>query len=236
MKGLSLISGVLFMAFLIAATAIVYWIALPTIQKVQCSIVMDKMKSSFVKMDELTQKVASQGEGSKRTIDLNVEEGEIHVEGDEDAIYWEYECASPVMSPRTLQAFGNVLFGSNLDTKAYESDCRGQDAFILENEHIKACLKRIGSEGNNTRYNISDVLLSVYQKDLNQTLPLEYLDITLDEDATSSVGSGYTKLTRSGYYLPFGEVTAHMESDYGLTYEIKFILESGEDFIIIKGG
>jgi hypothetical protein len=235
MKGLSLISGVLFMAFLIAATALIYWMAVPTLQKMQCSIVMDKMKTSFADLDAVIQKVASEGEGSKRTVYLNVEEGEIHVDGGNDTIYWTYECSSPVISPRTFQTFGNVIFGANLDTSAREGVCQGQSAFVLENDQLLVCLKKIGLPSNMTRYNISDVLLSIYQKSLNQTLPLEYLEITLDNNATSKVGNGYTALSRSGYHLPYAEVTAHMESDYGIIYDIKFILESGEDFLTLKG-
>lgn len=235
MRGLSLISGVLFMAFLIAATTIIYWIAVPTVQKIQCSIAMDKMKSSFVNLDSAIQKVASEGEGSKRTVYLNIDEGEIHVDGGNDTIYWTYECDSPIISPRTFQTFGNVIFGANLDTHAYEGVCLGQAAFILENDHLKVCLKKVGLPSNKMRYNISDVLISVYQKDLNQTLPLEYLEITLDNNATSANGEGYTSLSRSGYHLPYGEVTAYMESDYGINYYIKFILETGEDFLTVKG-
>ncbi|MCK5020456.1 MAG: hypothetical protein KAS32_25695 [Candidatus Peribacteraceae bacterium] len=235
MKGLSMISGVLFMAFIISATAIVYWTALPTIQKMQCAATMDKMKSSFTGIDEIIQKVSSEGEGSKRTINLNIEDGELYISAENDSIYWTYECDAPIFSPRTSQRFGNIVMGSNLDTSAHESTCQGVDAFILENEHLKVCLKKIGEPGNNTYYNITDVLISVYQKDLGVAMPLEYLEITLDNNDTSKTGNGYTALTNSGQHLPFGEVTAYMESDYGITYSIKFILESGEDFIIIRG-
>jgi hypothetical protein len=235
MRGISLISGVLFTAFLIAATAIVYWTAVPVIQKIQCAATLDKMKASFAELDKTIQTVSSEGEGSKRTLDLNINEGEIYITADDDNIYWTHECNAPIISPRTFQTFGNMIIGSNLDTKAYEGSCHGYEAFILENERLKACFRKIGSAGNKIRYNVSDVLISVYQKDLNETLPLEYLEITLDENQTSSVGEGYTALARSGQHLPYGEVTAYMESDYGITYSIKFVLESGEDFLIIRG-
>ena len=235
MRGISLISGVLFTAFLIAATSIVYLTATPVIQKIQCAATLDKMKASFADLDETIQTVASEGEGSKRTITLNLEEGEIYVSGDEDTIYWTHECNAPVISPRTFQTFGNIIIGANMDTKAYENSCQGQDAFILENERLKVCFKKIGSPGNKTGYNMSEVLISVYNKDLDSVMPLEYLEITLDNDVTSRTGQGYTYLTRSGQHLAFGEVTAYMESDYGITYSIKFVLESGEDFLIIKG-
>lgn len=234
-KGLSLISGVLFTAFLITATAIVYWTVVPVIQKVQCAATLERMKSSFAELDDVIQTVASEGEGSRRTVDLNLDAGELYVSADTDNIYWTHECASPVISPRTFQIFGNMLVGANLDTSANESACQGYDAFVLENEHLQACFRKFGSEGNNTYYNMSDVLLMVYNKDLGEILPLERLEITLDDNQTSSTGSGYTELARSGHHLPYGEVTAYMESDYGVTYTIKFSLESGADFLIIRG-
>ncbi len=235
MKGISLISGVLFTAFLITATAIVYWTAVPVIEKIQCATTLEKMKTSLLKFDDVIQTVASEGEGSRRTVNLNIRDGELYVDGGNDTIYWTYECAAPIISPRTFQIMGNLIIGSNLDTKAYESYCRGQEAFVLENEHLRVCLKKIGSARNKTRYNMSDVLISVYQKDTGQVMPLEYLEITLDNNKTSSTGEGYTALSRSGQHLPYGEVTAYMESDYGITYSVKFILESGTDFLIIKG-
>lgn len=235
MKGISLISGVLFTAFLITATAIVYWSAVPVIQKMQCAATMDKMKASLANLDKVIQTVASEGEGSKRTVDFSIDEGELYISGDSDVIYWTHECNAQIFSPRTLQTFGNLIIGSNMDTEAYESSCQGQDAFVLENERLEVCLKKVGSPGNKSYYNMSDVLISIYHKDLNVSMPLEYLEITLDEDQTSSKGYGYTKLERPGKHLPYGEVTAYMESDYGITYSIKFILESGEDFLIIRG-
>lgn len=235
MKGMSLISGVLFLAFLIFATSIVYWTITPTIEKIRCSVVVEKMKNAFVNLDETIQKVSSESEGSRRTINFNIDEGEFVIDGENDVIYWKYECESPMVSPRTFQKIGNVIFGSNLDTKAYEDVCRGEQAYVLENEHLKVCIKKVGTEEIYSRYNISEILLSIYQKDLNQVMPLERLEITLDNNETSSVGLGYTKLSKYGQHLPYGEVTAYIESDYGINYRIKFILESGEDFLIIKG-
>lgn len=237
MKGISLISGVLFTAFLITATGIVYWTAVPVIQKIQCAATLDKMETSFVNLDKVIQTVATEGVGSKRTVDFNIENGELYISGDENTIYWTHECEAQVFPPRTLlQALGNVIVGSNMDTEAYESYCQGYEAFVLENEHLEVCLRKMGSPGNKTYYNMSDVLVSVYNKDLNRTLPLEYLEITLDKNQASKTGNGYTKLERPGRHLPYGEVTAYMESDYGITYSIKFVLESGEDFFMVGVG
>lgn len=235
MRGISLVSGVLFLAFLIAATAIVYIAGVPIIENLQCSATVEKMKSSFTSLDKVIQEVSSDGSGSKRILSFNIDEGRLYISGSNDTIYWTHECKAPIFSPRTFQAFGNVIMGSNLDASASEGQCLGQTAFILENEHLRACLKKIGSPDNLTSYNTTQILLGMYQKDLGEWLPLEYLEISLDDNQTSITGQGYTKLERSGYHLPYGEVTAYMESDYMINYNIKFILESGEDFLIIRG-
>jgi hypothetical protein len=235
MKGISLISGVLFTAFLIAATTIVYWTGAPLIQKMQCAATLDKMKTTFAKFDETIQTVSSEGEGSKRTVNININEGEIYITAENDTIYWSHECNADIISPRTFQTFGNVIIGANLDTEARESNCQGEDAFVLENEHLIACFKSIGSPDNKTRYNMSEVLTFMYNKDSEESMPLKYLEITLDNNQSSSVGYGYTSLSGEGNHLPYGEVTAYMESDYGVIYRIKFMLESGEDFLIIRG-
>ncbi|NIP40474.1 MAG: hypothetical protein GTN39_03060 [Candidatus Aenigmarchaeota archaeon] len=235
MKGISLISGVLFLAFLVAATAIVYTAGIPIIQNLQCSATLEKMKSSFTDIDEVIQEVSSEGKDSKRIITLNIDEGKLYVSGSNDTIHWTHECNAPIFSPRTSQAFGNVVMGSNMDTSAYEGQCKGQTAFILENEYLRSCFKKIGSPGNLVTYNTTDILLGIYQKDLDEWLPMEYLEISLDEDQSSTTGEGYTNLETSGYHLPYGEVKAYMESDYGVDYDIKFVLESGEDFLIIGG-
>ncbi|NIP40945.1 MAG: hypothetical protein GTN39_05515 [Candidatus Aenigmarchaeota archaeon] len=223
------------MAFLIAATSIVYMAGIPIIQDLQCSATVEKMKSSFIKLDEVVQEVSSEGKDSKRTLTLNIDEGKLYVSGENDTIYWEHECNAPIFSPRTFQTFGNVILGANMETSAFEGQCKGQTAFILENNRLKACLKKIGSTENLTSYNTTEILLGIYQKDLNEWLPMEYVEISLDNAQNSTTGNGYTKLERTGYHLPYGEVTAYIESDYGIDYIIKFVLESGEDFLIIKG-
>jgi hypothetical protein len=235
LNGMSLVSGVLFLAFLIAATGIIYVAGIPLIQNLQCASTVEKMRSSLTGLDKVIQEVGSEGESSKRIVNLNIDEGRLYVSGDSDTIYWTHECEAQIFSPRTFQAFGNVIMGSNMETTASEGQCMGQDSFILENEHLKVCLRKIGSPEAFESYNTTEILLGMYNKDLGQWLPLGYLEISLDSEETSTTGEGYTKLEESGYHLPYGEVTAYMESDYGLDYTIKFVLESGEDFLIIRG-
>ena len=234
-KGIALISGVIFIAFILVTTFIVYETGYPVLEKMKCSATTEKMKSSFVKLDKIIQDSLG-GRGARRIVGLNIEDGRLYIDKDNDIIYWKYECDQAIYSPRVKQRIGNVVFGSNLEAKAYEGKCDGVDAYILENEHIKACFRKIGSEGNNVYYNTSQILIAVFQKDFTpaRRMPLTRLEILLDENINTSKGYGYTKLVESGEYLPYGEVIAYMNSVEGIEYYIYFTLESGADFITIR--
>ncbi len=235
MKGITMISSVIFLAFIIVAITLVISIGIPILEKMQCAATIDKMKSSFIELDKAIQEVLSGGEGSRRVVDLNIEEGKIYVKDNDDTITWEYTCKHQVLSPRIFKTIGNVIFGTNLDTSAYEDTCLGQDSYVIENKHLKICFRKIGSKDNYTNYNTSQILLGMYQKDLNKWLPLDHMEITIDKNDSSATGSGYTELVREGKNLPYGEVVAYMQPNYDIDYHIRFALESDADFLIIKG-
>jgi hypothetical protein len=239
MKGINLISAVIFLAFLVVAVTIIYETTAPVIEKMQCSATLNKMKSSMIELDKVIQEVAAGGRGSKRVADFSIDSGKIYASSLSDSIYWEGECNSPVISPRTSQKIGNVVFGSYLETKAYEGVCPycyggSENVYVLENDHISACFKKLGSVDNMTTCNTSEILISVYQKDEADCMPLSRIEISLDGNESSTTGDCYTEIDTSGYNLPYGQVTLYMESGY-IDYYVHFLLESGTDFISIRG-
>lgn len=234
LKAISLISGVIFLAFSITAVFIIYEAGRPVIERMQTSTAVERMRTLFTDLDKVIQEVAAEGKGSKRTAYIRMDLGTLTINGTEDTVAWEIDSKQAIFSPRTSQQFGNIVIGSNLETKTYESTCVGTDAYILENEYLKVCIKKIGSASNYTSYNTSQLLLGIYQKDLAQWLDLKSLEISVDDETSSETGIGYTKLEKTSSNLPYGEATAYLQSDYGVNYYIHFILESGADFLTIR--
>lgn len=235
MKGISLISGVIFLAFTITAIVVVYEAGTPIIQRLQTSATVDKMKSTFADLDKLIQQVAAEGKGSKRTAYLRIDAGTLTVNETKNTIEWEVDTPALIVSPRTYQQFGNVIIGSNLETTTNKTvTYNGEPAFLLENEHLRVYINRTGSASSYTTYNTSTLLLAIYNKGTQGWLDYpNILEITLDNNANSGYGSGYTSLQKEGKNLPYGRVTAYLESLYGVNYYINFILESGTDFLEI---
>ncbi len=233
-KGISLISAVIFIGLTISVIALVYQAGMPIVDKMQASAAIERTKNNFVKLDDIIQRVASEANGSRRTLSFKIDPGELVVDDANDIIYWIFETSAPVFSPRTASYYGNLAFGSNLETKAYEGDYSGIQSYILENKHLKVYIRKIGSSDNMQNYETSNILLGVYQKDLGKWMDAA-LEISIDDDISSISGTGYTKLEKPGSALPYGKVTAYMYSS-PINYFINFTLESGADFIKIEGG
>jgi hypothetical protein len=234
MKAIALISAIIFIGITLAVTVIVYNSGMPVVQRMQAAASVERMKALFSEMDSIVEDVASEGNGSKRTVSLRFDTGEFTVDGGADKVFWAFESESLMVSPRTSTSFGNVVFGSKLDTSAYEGDYLGTKAYVLENERIKAYFRKIGSPSSPQSYDMSQILLAIYQKDLGQWMQLGSLEISLDNQAGSQSGTGYTTLEQSGSDLPYSSVSAYMDSAYA-DYMIKLTLESGADFLIIEG-
>jgi hypothetical protein len=231
MRAVTLISAIVFIAITISAMALIYQTGLPIIQRMQSSASLDRMTSAFTDLDEAIQRVASEGNGSRRVFDLDTGEGRLSLDTESDEISWQLDTENSVLRPRTARYLGNVVSGSNLEASLYEGVHGSYQAYIMENGHIRAYIRKLQPE---QAYYTGDLLLDVYQKDLGEWLPLDWLNISLDGQASSMSGTGRTQADRSGISLPRARVTAFMNSSYA-NYTVSFTLESGADFITIEG-
>jgi len=237
-KGISILSGVIFLAITITAVFLIYQSGVPVIRKMQAASAVDRMKDVFVELDDIIKQTASEGRGSKRTFQLRVDPGRVIVNKTEDAIYWELETDADVVSPRASQRLGNMVIGANMETRVYEENytysAPDTECYVMENEHLKVFIKKIGSSGSYEGYDTSDLLVAVYNKNMKKWLnDSGLLDISVDFNESSKTGTGYTNPSESGYNLPYGKVFAFMDSVY-IDYYVNFTLESGADFIEIE--
>jgi len=235
MKGMAIISEVLFLAVVITLIFLVYAIAAPIIFSMQVSSGFDQTKSMMASLDNMIGQVASEGKGSRRSVSLTLGAGTLLLNETTDTIKWSMETDSMIVSPRSMQQTGNLIIGANLDTMAYEGSYGGKPAFILENEILRVYFNETGSSQSPGKFNTSEILLGVFNKRLSRWMPLKALEISVDQSSNSTLGYGYTELLKEGYALPAGTLLAHINTTYSFmdNYTIAFSLESGADFIII---
>ncbi|MBI4020058.1 MAG: hypothetical protein HY367_01890 [Candidatus Aenigmarchaeota archaeon] len=223
-KGIALISGILFLAITIAAVVIIYQAGVPVIKRIQAASVVDKTKEAFSQMDSIIQDVASGGKGSQRSVYLTLDFGKLKADSSRDEITWELNTDAPVISPRSIQRIGNIVFGANLGASGTDDG----SSYVLENEHLRVKIRKL-SPGS--PYSTDQLLQEVFSKDLNSAMNAT-LNITVAGGSAS--GTGFTTLETPGNNIPYATVYAFMDS--GVDYHVNFTLESGADFITIEGG
>lgn len=238
MKGMTIITEVIFLAIIISLIFLVYSVASPMIYGMQVSSAFDQAKSMMLKLDDIVQDVASQTKGGRRTFPLTMGAGMLQVDEDKDTIKWVLDSDMMIVSPRSMQQVGNLRVGSNLDAHAYAGTLDGQPAYVLENQRLTVYIRRIGSSGSPQAYSTSDLLLGVYNKPMSAWLDLNRMEISIDKHPDSMSGTGYTELAQAGYNMPSGQVLAHINTSYAFldNYTVSFTLESGADFLILEAG
>jgi MFS superfamily sulfate permease-like transporter len=70
MKAIALISAVIFIGLTLAAATIIYNAGMPVVTRMQNAASVEKMKGVFSETDMIVEDVASEGNGSKRTVSL----------------------------------------------------------------------------------------------------------------------------------------------------------------------
>ncbi len=232
MKGVTLISAVLFIAITITAIALIYSSGMPVVKRLGTVAVVEQMKDVFQGIDSTVREVAAGSNGSRRKLYLSLDPGKFVVNSTSDEIYWELETDARIISPRSYQTYGNLMFGSNLGTKTYKSSYNSIPSYAMENEHLLAHFRQIGNPSSPRTYQTSDILLGIYNKDIGQWMDLGGLEILIDENPASSQGTGYTSLEKESDNLAYGMVSAYMESPC-INYTVYFTLDTGADFLAI---
>lgn len=237
MRGVSLVAGVIFLALTITAAMIIYQAGVPLVQDLQATAAVDKMKVTLADLDEAIRTVAAGGQGTKRTVFLSPDPGELTINATTDTVLWELQTTAPVITPRTAQQFGNLLVGSHLETSVTEGNYTRVTpevpAFIMENDRLVVYVNRTGSPTGFAPIETDQLVLALYNKDRDAWLENPgFLEVSIDHNPNSKFGDGYTQATL-GDHLPFGKVEAYFDTAY-IDYRLFIILESGADFITIE--
>lgn len=231
-KGVSEIAtSAIYIGVTVSAISVAITAGVPALENMQDAASIRQAQDFMQELDSNVQTVVSEGEGSTRTVTGEFDRGEIYFDNDSKALIYELETQAEVISPQTTTRDGNVLLSSSADVTVNETTVDGTDCYMMENDHIKACIKKVGSESDYGEINTSELLTLYEFKDENRELDAN-MSIKLNDKESTAYGTGYTE-AETGDFIGTGEVQATVNSDYGFTYDILFRLPTGADFIQI---
>lgn len=233
-KGVSQIATMaLYVGIAMAAISVTITIGQPALENMQQASSIQKAQNFMQQLDSNAQEVLSEGEGSTRTLRTRFDRGELYFDDTREKLVYELQTDAKVISPQTSKKVGNVILTSSANVKVNKTTINGVDCYLMENEHIKACIKDVGSESNQKSINTSNLLILYEFKD--ETGSNKKLDgnmtVEINGADTTSYGTGYTRPEEKGDYLGTGEVVATVDSDYGWKYDVSYQLPTGADFL-----
>lgn len=222
----TIVSAALYTLVTIAIVAIVLQIGLPYITKLKEYGEIRKGETVMKSLDEIIAVVASEGEGSKRKINISLSDP-MDINGSDDMISIKKTTIAEIVSPRVKKTQGNYFIGTNIGVNAYSSTIGDTNVLVLENEYLYFAVRKLDT---NTAITLDQLVVQVRRKDTNSTLNVTF-DFYLDDDIGATVNVS-TEFEESGYNIGKGHIIANV---YGASYsyKINFVLESGCDFLRI---
>jgi len=235
-KGQLWISVVLYVLVIVAVIVIVMEALTPVIEDLKDKAIYMRAKDTFLLINDYIKDVSSEGQGSQRTIPIEVQKGSLRVENNE--LKWDLQTTASILEPRTQVDLGNLLVVSNGEVDAYETN---KSTFIMKNSRVLFEFYKYGSLLNFTNEtNSSGTIVpftggniikrtALIKGAIEYNITPSYAFFTPPDDA-STVVRGYTILPRTGSGLGKAKVIAHINST-NYEYDTVFTLESQADYL-----
>lgn len=233
MKGVSEIAtAAILVGVTVVTTGVVLEVSGPAIEEMQDGAAIERSVSFMNFVDDNIRSVASEGEGSTRTVSVDFDRGEFNVDSEDDSFSYGLETSSDVVSPQTQVERGAVSLSSNAVVGVQEEEVDGEECFMMENDKIKACIQKIGAEDDLQNINSSELITYYEVKDGGER-DIDFM-VEVNEEFESSYGTGYSYAQETGSNQVRGDVFANINAESGLDYRVLFQLYSGADFLSIR--
>ena len=224
----TLVSVVVLFIIVVVALGIVITIGRPIIDAAVKTSDVKGAEDDLHFIDEYLRTVAREGKDSLRIYKFSSAKSFQSVPG-EDAIEFSTQISVPLIDYLTRSFSGNFVYisGGDVSCQQKDGDGDGTTDLVAENGRIKAVFKKVSST-----VDTGNILMQFTDKTNNVTAFVGNSSILIDEDASTSVGAGYTEIGRTGNNLPVCYVHAFVNST--LDYDVFYKLYAGADFIVVE--
>ncbi len=238
-RGQLWISAVIYVLVIVAVIVIVIEALTPVIEDMKDKAIFNRARDSFLIINDYIKSVGSEGQGSQRTVPIEVQKGSLYVE--DNGIKWKLDTDASILEHRTQVEMGNLIVVANGDVDAYET---ANETFVLKNSKSLFEFHKFGSmdqfqNSTNSSGTIIDftgetiVKRAAFIKSETEHNVTPSYAFFVPPDTSTSVVNGYTILLREGSDLGKAQVIAHINST-NYEYDIVFTLESHADYLQVE--
>ncbi|MBR9676512.1 hypothetical protein GOV04_00030 [Candidatus Woesearchaeota archaeon] len=194
----------------------------PLLDKMRDKSISTTTIDSVATLSEHIQEVASEGEGSRRTVSFDVKRGHLAVH--DDQVVWSLETEAKIIEPRSKIELGDLIIASNIDASATEYS----NSYIIENAYLQVNISKYGNASSQVTINTTDLVNNIYHKSVGANVSGGF-NFYLG-DSQNNEGSGYTELLEEGSLLDKAVVIVHLDTP-DFYYDLYLILDSSADYL-----
>jgi len=219
------VSTIIITALVIVAIGMVLNIGNPIISKSQTSAQIQEAEEIMKHLDNYIKEIASEGNGSSRIFSFTASGGSFMADAREDSIQFK------INGPRTMEYLSRKKHGDLYTISGNDVDCSTtSNSLIMSNSRLNITFQRKGSSSNWVAINTSQNILNITQRDLGITVNFTNTSVMINGDSTTSNGTGYSEILRTGDNRPF--CIAHFHINSSVEYDIYYTLFAGADFLV----
>lgn len=224
-----LVSAVVGITIVLASTVLVLNTVTPITEQAESLQKLNKAKDVLNNIDMVIKELMLEAPGAKRSLSITTELPLV-VSSSLDRIFIKFDLEKPLLEPGTRIREGNVIITSGPITDIYEEDIDndGNNDLVMENDNIIFAIKKIGSPTSYAPINTSTLISYVRNKRENIDMTPRKTMIIINENNSSSFGTGYTQIVRGATSV---SVLVRVFSDSGINYTAVFTLRPKVDFV-----
>ncbi len=224
----NLLSAAVLLLISIIAIALVLGMGLPVINSAREAAELQGAEADLHFIDTYVRTVAREGKDSVRIFSFTSSKMFESIPG-EDAIQYSMETQTNFLDYLTRSFSGSFAYiaGSNVDCIEKDGDGDGVVDLVAENDKLRVVFKKISGT-----VDTGEVISQMVRKFDNTTVYVGNSSIVIDENPSTSVGSGYTEISKHGYELPLCQI--HVAVEGIIDYDVFYKLYAGADFIVTE--
>jgi hypothetical protein len=221
-----LVATMILTGIVIVAIGVAVFISTPLIESSKDASQLKESEFILKMIDNSVREVVKEGQSSRRLLGIN-SPGSIEVNPAEDAVQITSFPRLGMTDYLTRSVTGNLVYISGSDVS-----CSSSGNLTLENSYLKVVLRKTDRTAPLSAVRTAENLVFVTEKTGNAQISFANTSIVVDDNASSSSGTGYSELLKEGSDLP--ACTAHFFVDSpAADYDIYYTLYAGADFLTV---
>ena len=204
----------------------VFIIGKPAIDSAEAAVTIRDAESFLKSLDNQINEVNAEGLGSRRIFPFSVAD-RYDISEEDDSIVYE-----KTVKPEIFEYQSSVISENMVVVSGSSVDCFEEEGtLVMENPFILAVFRKIAKTSPLGVILTNETVISLKEKAGGSMLNFSDSGIVIDNNATSSYGTGYTEVLKVGKDKPF--CTVHMfVNSTPFIYDVFYTLYSSSDFIV----